>query len=52
MHATEWWDEKKGSKLTGVSKNLILGPNGISSNVLNVWMGPGYMIPHLLVTNA
>ena len=48
---TEWYDEAKGSKLTGVSKNAVTGAsNGAFSRTLNIWMGPGYMLPHLLLT--
>eukprot|EP01041_Mallomonas_annulata_P010898 gene10898-22749_t len=48
--STEWWDETKGSKLTGVSKNSISGPDGQHTSTLNVWMGPGYVVPHLLLS--
>mmetsp|Transcript_28260 Transcript_28260/g.28546 ORF Transcript_28260/g.28546 Transcript_28260/m.28546 type:complete len:280 (-) Transcript_28260:72-911(-) len=47
---TEWYDEAMGSKLTGVSKNTISGPGGYTSSSLNVWMGPGLMVPHMLLT--
>jgi len=46
----EWHDETKGSKLTGVSKNGVTGPNGYFSRTLNIWMGPGFLVPHLLLT--
>ena len=46
----EWHDETKGSKLTGVSKNGVSGPNGYFSRTLNIWMGPGFLVPHLLLT--
>mmetsp|Transcript_10914 Transcript_10914/g.10548 ORF Transcript_10914/g.10548 Transcript_10914/m.10548 type:complete len:292 (+) Transcript_10914:152-1027(+) len=49
---TGWWDEKMGSKLTGVSKCSTRGPNDQFSETLNIWMGPGYMVPHLLLTIA
>jgi hypothetical protein len=48
---SEWWDEVKGGKLTGVSKNVILNPStGFSAYTLNCWMGPTYSCPHLLLT--
>lgn len=46
-----WWDETKGSKLTGISKNGIRHPNsGFASYQLNCWMGPAYNCPHMLLT--
>lgn len=48
--STEWYDEAKGSKLTGVSKNSVTGGGETFSRTLNVWMGPGYTVPHLLLT--
>jgi hypothetical protein len=46
----EWWDEVKGSKLTGVSSNIIINPTtGFSSYQLNCWMGPAYNAPHMLL---
>jgi hypothetical protein len=50
--STGWYDEKMGSKLTGVSKCSTRGPNDQFSEILNIWMGPGYMVPHLLLTVA
>lgn len=46
----EWWDETKGARLTGVSANTLLGPDGFSSYQINAWMGPAYNCPHLLLT--
>jgi hypothetical protein len=46
----DWYDEKKGSKLTGVSRFSIADTK--SSNVefsIDIWMGPGYMVPHMLL---
>lgn len=43
-----WWDEKLGGKLTGVS-NYVYTTSSMSSYNLNVWMGPGYLVPHLLL---
>ena len=36
--------------LAGVSKNLIQGPDGQISATVNIWVGPGYMVPHMLLT--
>lgn len=36
---TEWWDEKLGSKLTGVSKNSLQSSD-LSLYTINGWMGP------------
>ena len=36
--------------MTGVSKNGVTGPNGYFSRTLNIWMGPGFLVPHLLLT--
>ena len=46
----EWYDEAKGSKLTGVSKNTVNGPGGYFTKTLNVWMGPGFLVPHMMLT--
>ncbi len=46
--STAWYDEVKGSKLTGVSRYHMHNSVGGTSSI-NVWMGPGYLIPHLLV---
>lgn len=49
----EWWDESKGSKLTGVSSNSISNPStGLQTFTLNCWMGPAYNCPHMLLTLA
>jgi hypothetical protein len=45
----EWWEEKMGGKLTGVSKN-VLKTGDLESITLNGWMGPGYSVPHFLLT--
>ena len=36
--------------LEGVSKNSVRGPAGQNSETLNIWMGPGYMVPHMMLT--
>ena len=47
----EWWDEAKGSKLTGVSFNAIRNPaSGFELLTLNCWMGPAYNCPHMLLS--
>ena len=46
----EWYDEAKGSKLTGVSNNTFDGPGGYFTKTLNVWMGPGFLVPHMMLT--
>ncbi len=47
--SAEWYDEVKGSKLTGVSRyHMHNSASGTSS--INVWMGPGYLVPHLLLS--
>lgn len=47
----EWWDEAKGSKLTGVSCNCIRNPSsGFELLTLNCWMGPAYNCPHMLLS--
>jgi len=46
----EWWEEKMGGKLTGVSKNTIIGEDGLEVYTINCWMGPAYSIPHMLLT--
>jgi hypothetical protein len=46
----EWYDEAKGGKLTGVSKNSVNGPGGYFTKTLNVWMGPGLLVPHMMLT--
>jgi len=48
--ACEWWEEKLGSKLTGVSKTSLRGPEGYESYTLNGWLGPAYSVPHLILT--
>ena len=47
---TEWCDEVKGSKLTGVSSNVLTSAAGDASCQLNAWMGPKFFVPHLLLT--
>lgn len=50
--SAEWWDETKGSKLTGVSKYWYqdkMGSSPRSSYSLNVWLGPSYLVPDLLL---
>jgi hypothetical protein len=44
---SEWWDEAKGGKLTGVSRYTVnKGPQQHLASI-NGWMGPGYLVPHL-----
>ena len=47
---TEWWDEQKGSKLTGVSSSVLTSAAGDVYCQLNGWMGPKYFLPHMLLT--
>jgi hypothetical protein len=48
---TEWLDEVKGSKLTGVSSNILKSTgSGDLSCQLNAWMGPKYFVPHMLLS--
>ena len=44
-----WWDEKLGGKLTGVSNYVYTTPDITSYNI-NVWLGPGYLVPHLILS--
>jgi len=47
----EWFDEAKGSKLTGVTKALVATADGSDEyGTLNCWMGPKYFLPHMLLT--
>ena len=47
----EWWDETKGSKLTGVSSNVIQNKGtGFAMYSINCWMGPAYNCPHMLLS--
>ena len=46
----EWFEEVKGSKLTGVAKAEMTSPNGASQISLDCWMGPAYSVPHMLLT--
>lgn len=34
----------------GVSKNSVKGPDDECSETLNIWMGPGFTVPHMLLT--
>lgn len=45
-----WFEEAKGSKLTGVSKHSHSSLSGISSVTLNVWGGPNQLVPNLLIS--
>lgn len=45
----EWFDESKGSKLTGVAKYSFSGSD-THSTTINCWMGPGFMVPHMMLT--
>lgn len=44
-----WCDEMRGGKLTGVSKYYMEG-KGQQLASLQVWLGPGYTVPNLMVT--
>ena len=46
----EWYEEKMGSKLTGISKNSIQKGDEYESVTLNGWMGPAYCVPHLCLS--
>ena len=47
---TEWHDEVKGSKLTGLSSNVIASAEtGETYCQLNGWLGPKYFLPHMLL---
>lgn len=46
--ACEWYEEKMGGKLTGVSKNAMKGPSG-ELYELSAWSGPAYSVPHMLL---
>jgi hypothetical protein len=35
---------------SGVSKNALQGPKGFAARSLNIWMGPGFMVPHMMLT--
>lgn len=46
-----WWDEIKGSKLTGVSKfNYECENSREKVYTINAWMGPTLLVPNLLLT--
>mmetsp|Transcript_21502 Transcript_21502/g.30805 ORF Transcript_21502/g.30805 Transcript_21502/m.30805 type:complete len:297 (+) Transcript_21502:34-924(+) len=50
--SVEWWDETKGSKLTGVSKYSIHDSsenNPYSCYSVNVWLGPTLLVPNMLL---
>ena len=49
--SVQWWDEKKGSKLTGVSLYSYNG-NGAKNRAsynINVWMGPTLLVPNFVM---
>lgn len=43
---SEWWDEVKGSKLTGISRTKTVQEK-TSTTDLSVWLGPLTSVPHL-----
>ena len=46
----QWWDELKGSKLTGVSDYSYHDSVDKSSSYhINIWMGPTYLVPNLVL---
>ena len=46
--SVQWWDELKGSKLTGVSDYSYHDSADKSSSYhINIWMGPTYLVPNL-----
>ena len=45
----EFYDEEKGSKLTGVCKNRAESGDKILCT-LNIWSGPAYQIPHMMLS--
>lgn len=47
--ASTWYDEQKGSKLTGVAVGVIKSETECLCT-LNGWMGPKYFVPHMLLT--
>lgn len=46
--ASTWYDEAKGSKLTGVSSSIIKSDKETICQ-LNGWMGPKLFVPHMLL---
>lgn len=49
--SSDWWDETKGSKFTGVSKYSYSLPNHSSSvESLSIWMGPSLLTPHMTMS--
>ena len=48
--SVQWWDEAKGSKLTGVSTYSYHDSADLNtSHNINIWMGPTYLVPNLLL---
>lgn len=46
----EWFDEVKGSKLTGVSKySITRRDSDIASFSIDGWLGPSLLVPHMLL---
>ena len=45
----EWWDEKSGGKLTGVTKAQVVKSDGSQFYQLDVWVGPSSFVPHMLL---
>lgn len=45
----EWYDEVKGSKLTGVTRCSLKSETS-SSFTLNAWLGPSLPVPHFMLT--
>lgn len=49
--SSTWYDEVRGSKLTGVTFATVKSDNE-EICYLNGWMGPKYFVPHMLLTIA
>lgn len=49
MATCAWFDEKTGSKLTGMSWNTI-NKGDESTSFLNGWMGPMSFVPHMMLS--
>lgn len=48
--AVDWYDEIKGSKLTGASKYSVSTSDGGHLYSIDCWMGPSITVPHLRLT--
>lgn len=47
---SQWLDETKGSKFTGVSHCITNTPDGWNIQSVNVWMGPTVLTPHMTLS--